>query len=593
LAIYDELLKLQPGESSLPESERQFLEKIWNWRIAEPATRKPLEDTALLDAMLFASGVAADDSRTKYADEMKDLAAKAKAAVEGAKTDYERGQSLLKFLHEGVMSKGYAEEQTSLPEVFESGKFNCVSSTALYCLLGSQLDLKLQPFAIPGNISTSGHASLDLLDGKRRIQVEPTNPDGFDWAAKIKRPGVVVLGYIPDRKNGYEVDLLGIAASIYTNRGIAFDKAEPPDRSAAAHCYVGALVLDPLDGTGANNLTALINNRGLQLLEAKEFDTAVKMLGFALSLEPKSSNVENNLRSAWAEYISDTMSAGKYAQGLELVRQAAKAVPAESNFKRAPYWFQQCGEQSLQQKEWEKALQVAEKGLSHLEEKEAKELREWRSGVFRRWSQERLEQKDVEGSAEILKRAMALDESDQAIHNGLGYHTQLALKILEEAQDQAAAVKHFEILLKQFPKVNDITDAGWSYALQAVDKHADAGALTEAVQAAEQLQALVPDAKRRADLHFRPYQLCAQQLAGQKKWREALAVYAQGQKAQPKERRMVDGAANVIDAWASESIEMEKWDMAIEIYKLGLTEHAPNHPRLKQNKEYCESRKRN
>ena len=55
-----------------------------------------------------------------------------------------------------------------------------------------------------------------------------------------------VLGFVPDRKDGHEVDAVGIAAMIYSNRGVALAGEKPSKRLEAARCCLAALALDPM-----------------------------------------------------------------------------------------------------------------------------------------------------------------------------------------------------------------------------------------------------------------------------------------------------------------------------------------------------------
>ena len=238
LAIFGKVAELKLGEApTLSDAERQLLEKVTRLRSEKPAAKELADEGLILEAMLFASGCEDAAAHAKYRAQYEKLVAAAKDATKDAKTDRERGEALMKFLHAGVMSKGYDLDVTTLTAIFDQGQYNCVSSSALYYLVGSRLGLKLQLISIPGGPFLPGHASLNLIDGGQRVQVEPTNADGFDWQAKIKRPGVIVLGFVPDRDKGREVDPLGLAATIYSNRGVELGKGDSPRRLEEARLY--------------------------------------------------------------------------------------------------------------------------------------------------------------------------------------------------------------------------------------------------------------------------------------------------------------------------------------------------------------------
>jgi hypothetical protein len=226
LEIFDALAELKlETPPAMSAGERELLMKAWQRRILQSSAKESPPEAMLLDAMLWASGSEDEAARSKYRQQYEQLVSAARDSLKDAKNDRQRGENLLSLLHAGPMSKGYADDQTSLAAVFDTGRYNCVSSCGLYLLVGTKLGLTIKPISIPGNAFLTGHASLDLVDGPARIQIEPTNPDGFDWGAKIKQPGTRVVGFVPDRTQGHEVDALGLAALIYVNRGIALQKA--------------------------------------------------------------------------------------------------------------------------------------------------------------------------------------------------------------------------------------------------------------------------------------------------------------------------------------------------------------------------------
>src|SRR5262249_14952158 len=160
LEIYDRLSELKMGDvPALGAEERRLLDKAWELK-TKTADGK-FDEALLLDAMLFASGIEKAEARDRYRELYEKLAVKAAAAVKDAKNNRERGEILMIVLHKAVMNKGYESKQTSFAAIFDAGKFNCVSSTALYYLAGTKLGLDLMPISIPGSGFLPGHAALD------------------------------------------------------------------------------------------------------------------------------------------------------------------------------------------------------------------------------------------------------------------------------------------------------------------------------------------------------------------------------------------------------------------------------------------------
>ena len=239
---------------------------------------------------------------------------------------------------------------------------------------------------------------------------------------------------------------------------------------------------------------------------------------------------------------------------------------------------------------WEAGLKSIESSLGVVPAAETKKLREWRSSLFRRWSQEHLEKGEFDASVKALARGFGIDANDREIHSGLGYHTAQALEKLD-GPDTAPLVAHFQSLTAQFPKVKNIADAGRSHAGHQVSELAQAGKFAEAQQALVRYRPLLADAKTATELGVMIFGRWGQELTEKKEWKAALAKLAEGVKAYPKERRLEDGIAATFDAWAEGYINDKNWDEAIRIYNIGLTDYLPGNSHLKGNKAFCEAKK--
>jgi tetratricopeptide (TPR) repeat protein len=589
LEIRDRLPDLGMGPvPRLPAGERKLLTRVWESKEKRPAALLKIDEANLLDAMLYASGAETAAQRKHYREQTEELVVKARKALKGTKDAKERGEKLMKFLHANVMKKGYESGQTSFTLMLDTGKFNCVSSAALYYIVGTRLGMDLRIIAIPAKGPEEGHVSLDMIVGGKRVQVEPTSPDGFDWQTKISRPGVAVTAKLPDRKNGHEVDGAGLAAQVYYNRGVALgrDKAKQLD---AARCYLAALCLDPVDENTTNNLIAtFVNWGGPDLIGAKKYEEAVRVLSFGLSIAPKSELLVNNLRVAWAKSIDAALQSGQDREALALMGRAAKSVPG-GDFPTAAQWYVSRGEACLKDGDWEAGLTVAARGLRVLPAEEAKKVREWRAVVFRRWSEWFLDEKqgsDIEASVKVLVRAYALDESDKTTIAGILFHTQEAVRILDRKQGLKAVLAHVEALRKQFPKVNEVANVASNHGRKAVQALVEAKKFKEALAAVDHYRPLLVSAEQAADVIGFVYAAWAQDLAGAKQWKAALDKCAEGLKAVPNQARLLQAVRVIVDDWADAAVKAAHWDEAIGIYDTGLT-YLPGDSHLQHNKEYC------
>jgi tetratricopeptide (TPR) repeat protein len=85
----------------------------------------------------------------------------------------ERGEFILSFIHQRFL-KSYAEHQTRVDVIFSTGRYNCVSSAVLYAILALSCGLDVQ------GVMTRDHAFVTVDIGGELIDVETTNPYGFD-----------------------------------------------------------------------------------------------------------------------------------------------------------------------------------------------------------------------------------------------------------------------------------------------------------------------------------------------------------------------------------------------------------------------------
>ena len=109
--------------------------------------------------------------------------------------DMEKGELILKYLHENVL-KRYEEYETSMDALFDQGLFNCVSSGILYYAVSEACGLKIE------GVLTSDHAFCRVIKLDRAMDVETTT----------------VYGYNPGEKKEF-ADSFGKTGFIYTPPG--------------------------------------------------------------------------------------------------------------------------------------------------------------------------------------------------------------------------------------------------------------------------------------------------------------------------------------------------------------------------------------
>jgi hypothetical protein len=136
----------------------------------------------------------------------------------------ERGEYVLTFMHRRLL-KGYSENQTRLDEIFVNGRYNCVSSAALYMLLAVSVGLDVRGVAAKDHAFATVHTGNDIID------VETTNPYGFDPGNRkefLDGFGEVTgFAYVPAKnyRDRVAINRLELVSLILSNRIAALEKS--------------------------------------------------------------------------------------------------------------------------------------------------------------------------------------------------------------------------------------------------------------------------------------------------------------------------------------------------------------------------------
>jgi tetratricopeptide (TPR) repeat protein len=585
-AVLERLKIASPAETpSIHAEERKVLEAAWELRCASNRREPPFELT--IDALLAASGVETEAARAAYRNKLRKLTSEARDAVKRGKPSTHPGESLLRFLHAGVMKGGYQERQTSMAAVFETGTFNCVSSTALYYVVGRELGLDLQVVSIPGTEYSVGHAYVDLLQRGKRIAVEPTNPEGFDWEAKLRDPALFITGRRPDRKSGRRVDALGLAAMTYSNRGIntVTEYARNTNYPAAISLGLRALLCDPSDKSAARNVTAGFTNWGPALAKAGKFAEGLESLIFGYEVT-KASDVKNNLCATAADWIAERLKAGGDREAQQIIKRIVALLPDEIEFKRGAPWIQYAWTCRDEQGP-EAALAVIERALAATPGTDHPNLREYRVTLFRRMSEDLLDRGDYDGSLEVLERALKLEPQSGELREVIARHVRSALRDIDrQAAAPAAAAHHYRLVTTKFPQIEAVTHEALSHAQEAVEALCEEEQFEDALAAAAAYAPLAKTPGEARGISARVWELWARRFADKKDWNGSLEKLREGLKAFPGDDGLSDTAKYVIDAWAKASIDVADWNAAVHVYDRGIA-CFPDNGHFKDNREYC------
>jgi tetratricopeptide (TPR) repeat protein len=182
---------------------------------------RPYSWEEMAEVALWASG-AGDDARARYMARLQSAAAELARSPELPEKVRDRGEFVLSSLH-GSLLKNYSEFQTRLDELLTNGRYNCVSSSVLYMILASSLGLEIR------GVMTRDHAFVMVLAGDETIDVETTNPYGFDPGTRKEFHDnfgrLTGFAYVPVRNYRDRVSLspLELISLILSNRIVSLE----------------------------------------------------------------------------------------------------------------------------------------------------------------------------------------------------------------------------------------------------------------------------------------------------------------------------------------------------------------------------------
>lgn len=262
----------------------------------EDAKDGKFDKYSFADACLIAGRVIRKNDRQKYLARLDAIEVEARKATRGSKSVAEDGAKLLQFLHAGPMNRGYKTDQTDLHVLLETGEFNCVSSAALYTVMGQRLGIDVRAVELPG------HVFSVLATRGRKIDVETTSPHGFD-PDPLREHGPAHAHRPTERRR--EVGPPGLAAVVALNHGIIL--AQRNQYAESIRSYLLALSLDPDSPDAARAVVGDFLRWPVELAKAGKHEKAMAVVTVGRELaptEPRFQPVTLAVVDAWAkEYI--------------------------------------------------------------------------------------------------------------------------------------------------------------------------------------------------------------------------------------------------------------------------------------------------
>lgn len=544
-----------------------------------------LKNRDLIDAFLIASGVFDRAKRNAYAGRLDEITVAARAATISAKTAFEGGEALLKFLHQGPMKGGYDPQQTRLSVLLDTGKFNCVSATALYQIVAKRLGLAVQALSIPSSVE--GHAMSMFMDGNRRIDVETTNPDGFNFQSKVKESGATVIGVQLDPASGHDVSDQGLASLIAQN--LASGGSKRKDHRAAIQAALVGLALDPAENAKANNFVAALNDWAMLLGDANKYEDALTVMQFGLDLVPSDETLIGNVDVLWSKYAASEAHANRAASAVAVVRRAIESGQLKNSDDAEAAPFISVADKLADAGKWQEAIAVLDRALPAVEGESAIRIHRWLVQVHRQWAE--AERKDgnqgaaIQALAALWKRA----PGDPDAKNAVAYFAQETLAEVEQSGGPLAAAGLLAKLRAEFTGLEYLDEAGKLCARRAVEKLLAAKKFAEAADAVDRYRPLLAGDEAYHEIGGIAVDGWGREMLRKKKFEKAVKLYGDGRQQYPTSEVLKHNIVIAWDTWAANAIKKNDLPEAVRIYEQALQAVGDN-AHLKHNLAVSRSR---
>jgi tetratricopeptide (TPR) repeat protein len=543
-----------PDETSLFEDAKDG--KFDTWTFAEAA--------------ILSCGVTERERRAEYLRRIDTLFEEAKTATGKAATPTEKGEALLKWMHAGVMKKGYVSEQTDVTAVLDTGTYNCVSSATLYNILGRRLGLDLRGIEVPD------HAFAIWYDGTTHADVETTTPMGFNpsrdpktIAAFQKETGFT---YLPDKHRNLRRELgeTGMVALTYYNHGVMH--ARKKQHLESLLFSLRAVSLDPEFGSAVKNALSSLATWSADLAKAGKHEAAVAVVEAGVAIAPKDPTLLHNRTVCWREFAEARMRAGREAEAIEILKQAAARSPGNADIwvSLQAGLFIRRGEELIKAGDWEKALQIG--ASAPLDEKPRAELDRWRSGARTRRAIALVKEKKFGEALDVL----AGGTRDARTAQNIAWTVQEWAKLLPEDE----GLELLKVQARRFPDVPAVKSVALAQVERAIGAHGKAGKDEEGVALAERSAEFVKElGGDPARVLLVAYDGWGQKLMKAKEWAKAVDVYARARKALPSEKVPAANLSFCLQEGARDLFTKEGEAAAREFLK----PFAKDHPEIAKN----------
>lgn len=371
LVVWLALLPVCAEAAELPEATRSLAEDSADGRI---------EQHSFLEAAWLGARTCREDALRRDTDKLRTRVRAIVDRMPSTANVSARLGHLHQALHADLLRGPFDPDASEVDTVLRTGRFNCVSSTLLLCLLADEAKIPLEALAADSHVfvRTSGSVHWYCETTCRDWTVRQLDACPEEVQARVRQARVLTRD-----------QLIG---KVFYNAGVALLEEEAFAKAVAA--FEVACHLDPIDVAAFQNQLATYNNWALATAEREDLPGAIELLERGLRLDPAHGPLVTNDLHLHQRLVRGYCGRGEFATALAALDRAYARRPEAELFGRG-------------------------RGL----------VCEW-------WAREKLSQGEIDEGLVALRELRRVDPAWQATSLRI---VQLALRDLESRGEESAA----------------------------------------------------------------------------------------------------------------------------------------------------------
>ncbi|MBO4386836.1 MAG: hypothetical protein J5817_07460 [Treponema sp.] len=249
----------------------------------------------------------------------------------------ERAEKILSAMYEKLLL-AYKDGQTKVNVMFADGSYNCVSSSVLYLALAKASGLDVRGQVTPNHAFCTLYVSDGSSGAKAKVDVETTNPYGFDPGSKRNvqenSNGGGRYTIVPKRNyiGRYEVEDRMLVSLIGGNVAADYDKAGNWHKAVpmAAACVAFTQGCNNTAKRNREEFETACTNFVASLQRENKFATVLEWLDLLCGKWGAEKKLKNTYENSVSNYVVVLCRTGSFTAARECLDQRRKNVSVQA-----------------------------------------------------------------------------------------------------------------------------------------------------------------------------------------------------------------------------------------------------------------------